>query len=67
MTEQVIGGDIEGDGRDNKGEDVRLATRYGESGDMIKEDGGSGDTTEGIVGQVVISRGDDKVGEDGGE
>ena len=38
-----------------------MAARYGESGDMIGEDGGSGDISSGVAGRVVITG---KVGED---
>ena len=39
----MAGRDVEGDKRDNKGEDEQMAARYGESGAMSREDGGSGD------------------------
>lgn len=81
----MVGGDVGGDGRDNKGkgekvsagnggenigEDARMAARYGEEiGDMIREDGRGGDITAGgVVGEVVITGGDDKdVREDKGK
>jgi hypothetical protein len=46
----VVGGDVEGDGRDNKGGDKQMGARCRESSEMNGEDGGSGDITKGVAG-----------------
>ena len=57
----MAGRDVEGDKRDNKGEDEQMAARYGESGEMIREDGGSVTyVAKGVAGVII----NDRVGED---
>jgi hypothetical protein len=56
---KMIGGEVEGDGRENNGEDERMADRYGEEagrGDRGSEEGA--DAITGGVRGIKVGRGD---------